>query len=209
MLPARRLLTAARTSPWLTWWQHVQAARKKLGGIPSIVEWASDVALASARAEPWVRRRLLHAFKRSQVRPRIEHYDESALHADTDKRGWPFGSFASSAASNDTNLIWNNWSECPWVDVRVWAATRATGRFPLVLLGGEGAPSSIPRCHLCGASTIDLKHALFECTKVSKVDLRPPCALWPDLLQAVFGKRACLPQAATFVASTLRAVAGL
>jgi len=206
--PARRLLVAAQASPWLTWGQHVRLARQKLGGMPSIIEWAGARAVSEARLTSWSRKRLTGAYKHRILKPQLKKYDQDAFQAGSGRHGWPFATFQSPFAPLNEDILWADWQPRPWSDLQVWAAARATGRFPLILFGGDGAPASLSVCRLCGVPSADVKHALFECPAVSRASLGPTRETWPELQQVIFGGGGRLSQVTVFVAETLRAAAG-
>ena len=63
---------------------------------------------------------------------------------------------------------------------RVWAVCRITGRWPLQVLGQDSAPVYLEQCAACGASNVDVMHAIAACPVNT-----------PHLWEAVPALRAC------------------
>ena len=135
--PSRRLLLAARSSPWRTWARDAEELRLRMGDLPDVLTWMPTRRREGSVSSPDERRALASEFRHFVILPALDKHDASVLQIPAAlPRSWLWLADAS-------------WGGRSWEQLKIWSVVRSTRRFPLPLLDLDGLPQTLPTCPFC------------------------------------------------------------
>ena len=171
--PAKRLFFIADGWPeqsWVSFLRNSMVDPKLPSIIPDILScgmFSSD-EFASAESDPVERKLLLRRYPTKVVRPTLLAYDHAcyvqAVQHVVELFGVPLISFQPKLSRPPARLLEAPHAAHSWKWHRIWSLVRLSGRWPLVVQGGDEMPVLLSSCALCLESNVDILHPLCDCT---------------------------------------------
>ena len=161
-----RVLTVAIASSHVTWntavldIQHRCDLRRP---IPCITLTLSTVQITDALQCKAARKLYLSCYRRLHVVPVLQGYDDDAFSVAAAGTNWLYLELQASALPFPESLIDPDRGPATWYLYCAWAVIHVLGRWPMAVFGGEGLPSTIPVCPLCGTGSVSVVHILHAC----------------------------------------------